>query len=427
MGIAEMLAARDTRVQRQQRLLRGGGTLVYLTMNVPGPVKVTPLIGEAFSAGAAAIGEAFHGRMSLLTANTGLEAWLVCAQDADDVKRETVRIEDTSAIGRLLDIDVIRANGTKLSREALKLPPRRCLLCGKAAFVCARSRAHSVDELRREIDRRIVSWRSEVIPPFIGKCAADALAREAETTPKPGLVDGRNNGSHPDMNLEMLLRSARALQPYFEHCARIGYDSPDADIFPGLRQSGIRAEDDMARVTGGVNTHRGAIFSLGLLCAAAACALRDFEPTPGRICRLAGNTAAPYVEAALQSLNAGTAQRFGERLYLQTGIRGVRGEAADGFPALLNVALPALRQHGGAQAIIYLLASTDDTTLIHRGGLERAREIRQTAQKMIADGMSVDDLIALDDLFIRENLTCGGCADLLACAYFLEAVCECDP
>ena len=180
----------------------------------------------------------------------------------------------------------------------------------------------------------------------------------------------------------------------------------------------------MMRVTGGVNAHRGAIFSLGLLCAAAACALRDFEPTPERICSLAGNTAAPYVEAALQNLSVGTAQRFGEKLYLETGIRGVRGEAADGFPTLLNVALPMLRRHGGARALVYLLAETDDTTLIRRGGLKRASEIRAMAQKMTADEISDDDLIRLDELFIRENLTCGGCADLLACAYFLEEICD---
>ncbi len=422
VGIAEVLAARDARVQRQQSLLRGGGTPVYLTMNIPGPVKVSPLIGEAFSAGVAAIGEALHGRMRLLIANTGLEAWLVCAQDAEAVKRETVRIEDESGIGRLLDIDVIRANGKKMSREMLNLPPRRCMLCDKPAFVCARSRAHSVDELRREIDRRIVSWRSGAIPAFIGKAAAEALVREAKTTPKPGLVDERNNGSHPDMNLEMLLRSARALQPYFENCARIGYDSSDEDIFPGLRQAGLRAEADMMHVTGGVNAHRGAIFSLGLLCAAAACALRDFEPAPERICRLAGNIAAPHVEAVLRNLSAGTAQRFGEKLYLETGIRGVRGEAADGFPTLLNVGLPMLRRCGGARALICLLAATDDTTLIRRGGLKRASEIRAMAKKMIAEEISDDDLIRLDELFIRENLTCGGCADLLACAYFLEEV-----
>ena len=159
-----------------------------------------------------------------------------------------------------------------------------------------------------------------------------------------------------------------------------------------------------------------------MLCAAAAACLQDYDATPEGICRIAGETVAPYVEKSLQDLTPDTAQRFGEKLYLQTGIRGVRGEAADGFPTLLNVALPMLKQCGGAKALIYLLAETDDTTLIHRGGLKRAREIRETAQKMTADGISIDDLIELDELFIRENLTCGGCADLLACAYFLEEI-----
>ncbi len=431
VGIAEVLNARELRAARQRERLRGG-TLVWLTMNVPGAVKVTPPIGEAFEAGVSAIAAALGGTPEIFCSAAGLEACFRTARSAAEVKREMARIEDANGVGRLLDIDVLGANGAKIAREAVGLAPRSCLLCGGPAFVCARSRAHGLDALRAEIDRRIAQWRADALPARIGAMAVAALMREAETTPKPGLVDKRNCGSHPDMSLDLLRRSALSLDDYFVCCARTGFAAaPNEDIFPALQRAGVAAEETMLRATGGVNAHRGAIFSLGLLCAAAAQCLREYDAPAERICRLAGKIAAPHIDRALAALTPDTARSFGERLYVTAGIRGARGEAASGFPSLTRVALPALEKYAalgpeaaGARALIHLLAQTDDTTLIRRGGLARAGQMRAAAQKMAAGTMTRGELLALDDLFISENLTCGGCADLLACAYFLQSAAE---
>ena len=432
VSIVEVLNARDRRAARQRERLRSGGALVWLTMNIPGAVKITPPIGEAFEAGVSAIAAVFGGAPERFCSNAGLEACLLCAHPAAEVKRKAARIEDASGVGRLLDIDVLGADGVKLSREALGLPPRSCLICGGPAFVCARSRAHGLDALRAEVDRRIALWRADALPERIGAMAVDALIREAETTPKPGLVDRRNCGSHPDMDLDLLRRSALSLGDYFTVCARTGFAAPaGTDIFPELQRAGIAAEQTMQRATGGVNAHRGAIFSLGLLCAAAAQCLREYDAPAEHICRLAGELAAPHAARTLAALTPETARSFGETLYVATGIRGARGEAADGFPSLTGVALPMLEKYAalgaeaaGARTLIHLLARTDDTTLIRRGGLARAEQMRALAKKLAAGEMTCDELIALDDLFISENLTCGGCADLLGCAYFLQAAAE---
>lgn len=449
--VADMLDARDRRAERQKRFLETSPVLICLTMNIPGSIKASTEILAAFREGVRRVQSAVGARPILYEAFTGPEAYVPLNADAEAVKREMCRIEDEEPLGRLFDLDVLTGNGEKHGRSALGFSPRSCLLCGKPAFACARSRAHSVSELSGEVSRRIDEWRRATLPERISEAAVRALIREAETTPKPGLVDRRNNGSHPDMSLEMLLRSARSLKPYFRECARAGMKLEEADAFPTLRALGMEAEKTMLNATGGVNAHKGAIFSLGLLAASAAACLRSFEADAEKICARAGRMAAPHMEAHFHSLRAETAYSFGDRLFLATGLRGARGEAADGFPSVLRIALPALdaeemgnpaevvgnsvtadgnsvmpdaEELSGAYALLRLAVEMDDTTLIRRGGLSRAEAAKREIRALLDSGLTREKVETLDDQFIRENLTLGGCADLLACAYFLRAVRE---
>lgn len=449
--VADMLDARDRRAERQKRFLETSPVLICLTMNIPGSIKASTEILAAFREGVRRVQSAVGARPILYEAFTGPEAYVPLNADAEVVKREMCRIEDEEPLGRLFDLDVLTGNGEKHGRLALGFSPRSCLLCGKPAFACARSRAHSVSELSGEVSRRIDEWRRATLPERISEAAVRALIREAETTPKPGLVDRRNNGSHPDMSLEMLLRSARSLKPYFRECARAGMKLEEADAFPTLRALGMEAEKTMLNATGGVNAHKGAIFSLGLLAASAAACLRSFEADAEKICARAGRMAAPHMEAHFHSLRAETAYSFGDRLFLATGLRGARGEAADGFPSVLRIALPALdaeemgnpaevvgssvtvdgnsvmpdaEELSGAYALLRLAVEMDDTTLIRRGGRSRAEAAKKEIRAFLDSGLTREKVETLDDQFIHENLTLGGCADLLACAYFLRAVRE---
>ena len=277
--VADMLDARDRRAERQKRFLETSPVLICLTMNIPGPIKASTEILAAFREGVRRVQSAVGARPILYEAFTGPEAYVPLNADAEVVKREMCRIEDEEPLGRLFDLDVLTGNGEKHGRSALGFSPRSCLLCGKPAFVCARSRAHSVSELSGEVSRRIDEWQRATLPERISEAAVRALIREAETTPKPGLVDRRNNGSHPDMSLEMLLRSACSLKPYFRECARAGMKLEEADAFPTLRALGMEAEKTMLNATGGVNAHKGAIFSLGLLAASAAAVCGALKPT----------------------------------------------------------------------------------------------------------------------------------------------------
>ena len=160
VSVADMAAAREARAMRQQRLLMQRGALVCLTMNIPGPHKTSPLIAVAFEEGKRLIAQTLPGAALAheLRDKTGFEAYYQAADDPLTVKRALCTVEDTTLLGRLFDIDVLTPAGDKVSREALGLPPRQCFLCGNPAFVCARSRAHSVQAMTAEIDRRILAF-----------------------------------------------------------------------------------------------------------------------------------------------------------------------------------------------------------------------------------------------------------------------------
>lgn len=159
VSLLEMMHARDMRCALQRHLLEQyeGSTLICLTLNIPGPVKVLNGVPRAFDAGCAWIRQALEGagipllHFESVKEKTGYEAFFSVDGDARTIKQLMIRLEDHSRLGRLFDLDVLQEDGTKLSREDLGFAARRCLLCGEPAQVCARSRRHSVAELVSEI------------------------------------------------------------------------------------------------------------------------------------------------------------------------------------------------------------------------------------------------------------------------------------
>lgn len=158
--LADMLTARERRAAIQRDLLSScQAPVISFTMNIPGPVKLLPHVTDAFQDGARAVEEALSRRQipllrrEMIREKTGWEAFFCADASPETLKEITVAIEDRDPVGRLYDMDVIRTDGSKVSREDLHLPGRKCLLCGEPAHACARSRRHSVEELTEEIQR----------------------------------------------------------------------------------------------------------------------------------------------------------------------------------------------------------------------------------------------------------------------------------
>ncbi|MFD5144591.1 triphosphoribosyl-dephospho-CoA synthase [Streptomyces sp. NPDC058401] len=271
--------------------------------------------------------------------------------------------------------------------------------------------------------------------------ASDALAAEAELTPKPGLVDGRGSGAHHDMDLGLLLKSAATLRGSFAEMASAGarIGRPTAELRSELARIGRRAEARMLTATGGVNTHRGAIWALGLLTGAAALASAPEGDAPSlayapsftdALCATAGTIAAhPDPSAPV------TGPSNGQLAGVRYGGGGARAEAVAGFPHVRR-ALDALRRSRAAgadetsarlDALLTVIGSLDDTCLLHRGGPTGLAAAQEGARAVLAAGGCASRpgraaLLRLDARMTGLGLSPGGSADLLAAALYADAL-----
>lgn len=425
VALTEMLDARERRAAAQGEMLRAFGLpLVSFTLNIPGPVKDGALVRAAFREGkrqieATLLAERIDvAHRQETCAATGCEALYAVRADALRVKRAMRAVEERCEIGRYYDIDVIGTDGAKTSRAQVGAPERRCFLCGKPAAECARSRAHSVPELQAHVFSALNEYLDDRFAEWVAEKAVLALLYEVAVTPKPGLVDRANSGAHADMDFFTFQRSAAALTAYFRRCALSGLRGEALDAaerFETTRHLGTLAERDMLCATGGVNTHKGAVFSLGTLCAAAGF-LRQTRETfdAAALC----GEAAAMVHGACEAF----AKTHGGKLY------GARLEAARGFETVRQIALPALKaalargksvNDAGVETLLALLCRAEDTNLIRRGGADAPQRLRaRVLARREAGENALDAANALDAECIAENLSPGGCADLLALAFF---------
>ncbi|WP_114812709.1 triphosphoribosyl-dephospho-CoA synthase [Paraburkholderia kururiensis] len=311
---------------------------------------------------------------------------------------------------------------------------------------------------------------------LLARLAVEALVDEALLTPKPALVDTRGSGAHRDLNLATMLRSAHTLAPTFAALARAALTCgvPSAAMRTELARIGRHGEAEMLRATGGSNAHRGAIWIVGLLVAGAAidspgvaahaapaathawpnaapasCAFaasgarRDVSdvargPSNGphdhhhahaaRICALAAQI------AAFPDLHAVPTNSNGERVRARFQVGGARREAQDGFPHVIDIGLPALgaaRARGIGESaarldtLLAIMASLDDTCLLHRAGLAGLEAGRGGAQRVLDLGGSATlagraALAVLERRLLDLNASPGGAADLLAATLFID-------
>lgn len=262
----------------------------------------------------------------------------------------------------------------------------------------------------------------------LADAAVKALIQEAELTPKPGLVDGRGPGIHKDMHLAMLRESALALRGTFLDSAELAYSAAtQKDLRTGLGVIGRAGEQTMLRATRGINTHRGAIWTLGLLCAGAAI-LGDGSACAATVCVQAGGIAQLPDPYASRPVSHGWAVRC------RYGSRGARGEAEDGFPHLIGLALPTLhqsRREGATEdqarlnTLLALMAVLEDTCLLYRAGIAGLTAAQSGARKVLdCGGVTTQSgrraLMELDRSLLGLGISPGGSADLLAGALLLD-------
>jgi triphosphoribosyl-dephospho-CoA synthase len=292
------------------------------------------------------------------------------------------------------------------------------------------------------LERRLERSKEDRDAVELAALALDALIAEAELTPKPGLVDRRGSGAHADMSRDMMLRSARTLQPFFQQMAAVAQDRrPSQLLREDLAKIGRRAERAMLVSTGGVNTHKGAIWLLGLLTASASILGAETGAKRGAKAGAKTRSATHVTETAakiacFEDRMSISIVSHGDLVRRQYGATGARGEAQQGFPHILSLGLPKLRsqraagaieEHARLDALLLIMTSLEDTCLLYRGGRKGLLAAQRGAAVVLEAGGSatsrgMEKLLALDSLLVERNLSPGGTADLLAATLFVDAV-----
>ena len=260
---------------------------------------------------------------------------------------------------------------------------------------------------------------------YLASLAVRALIEEAQLTPKPALVDRRGRGAHADLSLRLMKRSAHCLGPSFELMALASFRQiPSQSLREDLGAIGRWGEQSMSLTTGGANTHRGAIWTLGLLVSAVAMGANSPDAVTYTARQL----------ACLPDWSAPKQQSNGSRVIRRYQVSGARGEAQTGFPHVITIGLPILqrsRQEGSSEtqarlnALLAIMASLDDTCLLHRGGFAALNTAQTGAAAVLAAGgtstvQGWELLQRLDRDLLALNASPGGSADLLAATLFLD-------
>ena len=348
------------------------------------------------------------------------------------------RIDDAADTQMLLDLDLFRRHiapaldatvrfvGTeptdRLTRRYNQLMHEVLADVREIVRLEKKGNAVSASRVRKAMEQGDMSTIRQLVPPttlpyIIAHLATQALQAELDTTPKPGLVDKDNNGAHRDMDYALMQRSIDTLHPYFVKLALLGC----ADALPthtSIRDIGIEAEKAMLSATNGVNTHKGALFSMGLAVVAAAHE-KDTDSLQTTIKALAASfpdTNGTHGSKA-KLLSKGT-----------TAIKGALDNAREGYEMLFAEWLPFYIEHRKEhdahtlhKTLLRIMCNLDDTNVIYRTDLATAEEVKQEARALL-DSFEETALKDMDRHYTTRNISPGGAADMLSLTIFIGSI-----
>lgn len=382
------------------------------------------------------------------------------------------RLDDAADTQMLLDLDLFRRHiapalgatvrfvGTeptdRLTRRYNQLMHEALADVRETVRLEKEGNAVSASRVRKAMEQGDMSTIRQLVPPttlpyIIAHLATQALQAELDTTPKPGLVDKDNNGAHRDMDYALMQRSIDTLHPYFVKLARLGF----ADTLPthtSIRDIGIEAERAMLAATNGVNTHKGALFSMGLAVVAAAHEERKIAANEEQILkeRNGGEDVLVSLQTTIKALAASfpdTNGTHGSKAKLlskgTTAIKGALDNAREGYEMLFAEWLPFYIErrkehdaHTLHKTLLRIMCDLDDTNIIYRTDLATAEEVKQEARALL-DSFSkahtaedkekriAAELLALKDMdkrYTARNISPGGAADMLSLTIFIGSI-----
>lgn len=367
------------------------------------------------------------------------------------------RLDDAADTQMLLDLDLFRRHiapaldatvrfvGTeptdRLTRRYNQLMHEVLADVREIARLEKEGNVVSASRVRKAMEQGDMSTIRQLVPPttlpyIIAHLATQALQAELDTTPKPGLVDKDNNGAHRDMDYALMQRSIDTLHPYFVQLARLGF----ADTLPthtSIRDIGIEAERTMLAATNGVNTHKGALFSMGLAVVAAAHEERKIAANEEQILkeRNGGEDVLVSLQTTIKALSASfpdTNGTHGSKAKLLSkgtiAIKGALDNAREGYEMLFAEWLPFYIEHRKERdahtlhkTLLRIMCDLDDTNVIYRTDLATAEEVKQEARALL-DNFSKAALKNMDRHYTTRNISPGGAADMLSLTIFIGSI-----
>ena len=377
------------------------GAVLSIHSNIPGPyksVKEAYLILGVFT--------------RILSKNTPIKEYHIESSDgpvnvqiltnSKYLKEECMSLEETHPLGRFVDLDVV-INGDVETRKEL----RKCYLCDKPAFVCSKEHNHTYSDLLKYVREHAKEYlRDRVLSNLY-----EAITDEIDLDPKFGLVTPKSSGSHKDMDYKTMYLARDAIIPYLLEMFDVGFSRDDLkEIFNSIRQIGLVAEAKMYEDTGGINAYKGLIFDLGLICASIG--YKISRNTKDSIYEIVSK----MCDGILDEFNS-CENTFGIEAYKKYKIGGARKEAASGFKSIQSVIndLDLNDKSTWTMVLAKLISISDDTILLKRcGSLEKYIEVKQMFKDFNGD---IDEMTAY---CIKNNLSFGGSADLLAVSLFIK-------
>lgn len=440
----DIIKDRDNRIKTQKFLVEKYNLpVISFTLNIPGEEKRGFLFDFLFQQACYKI-ENFLQDFNLLYKQinpfiTGNVAFFVYDQSSMDLKRKCIEIEDSSEISRLYDIDVID-NDTlyPISRKLFGLNRRKCIVCGNDYYECRYNKSHSLEEVYDKVLKLSVDKVSE----SFANLAKLSLIYELDTTPKPGLIDRNNCGSHKDMDYALFEKSIEVITPYLKQEYKSALEIVNLEtLFSNMKQIGIKAEEELMKVTGGINTHKGAFFSLSVIgCAICYLGMNSNITKIG-----IENFSKSFTEYFIS--NSKKLNTHGEQVRLSYN-KGIFNESLKGYPCcfvddnlfhefekdeykkefykisdrfefnskffIMNFEEILLKH------LVRIMAKADDSNMIYRGGIDALNKMNSYFTTLkLTDNLN-EILLEKDKEYISKNLSPGGCADLLSLSVFLS-------
>lgn len=321
-----------------------------------------------------------------------------------DIKLEMVNLEENNELGRLVDIDVFSKG---FAHSLYRCNKRKCLICNNKAFDCIRNGNHSLNDLLAKVKEiALVSLKKIVYNNIL-----EATLMELDLPYKFGCVSKVSNGSHKDMNYELMFEARFVIAPFLVKMFEVGYKNDLDKIGVLIKEMGIETEQAMYNKCNNINCYKGLIFSLGIICSSFGYLMGDLKKVFDLndlfiVCQ----------KISKDILIDENVDSFGYKVYKENNFGGIRFEALNGFKTIQK----ALSEKNTFEMFINIINNTDDSVLLKRAGsLDNYFYWKKRIKDLNIN--NIDDVIKLNNECINNNISCGGSADLLVCTLFVKS------